>query len=144
MRLCFKHQVNKIFRWALGMGNLPDGHHVVVHLLQLLLGGVQGVGWWIELVGLERLVGEVDGEGLIIFLQCNHYQQPIFFPIESLNERNIPPGQHLCRREHSRRLWSQISLPKQLLRKNCFSEELYGLFSMPARTLLWCVGGGKE
>ena len=55
-------------------GSLPGGDHVVVHLLQLLLGGVKGVGWWVELVGLEALVGEADLEGLLLGLcnQCQH------------------------------------------------------------------------
>lgn len=44
------------------------GNHVVVHLLELALGGVQGVCGGIELVCLEALVGELDLEGLIILL----------------------------------------------------------------------------
>ena len=47
---------------------LPDGYHIVVHLLQLLLRGIEGIRWGIKLVGLERLVGEVDLEWFIIFL----------------------------------------------------------------------------
>lgn len=50
-------------------GDIPDCYHVVVHLLQLLLGGLQSVRRWVKLVGLEALVGESDCEGLIIFLQ---------------------------------------------------------------------------
>ena len=55
-------------------GNLPGGNHVIVHLLQLLLGGVECVGRWVELVGLEALVGEADLEGLLLGLcdQCQH------------------------------------------------------------------------
>lgn len=47
---------------------IPDRDHVVVHLLQLLLGGLQGVWGRVELVGLEALVGETDSERLVILL----------------------------------------------------------------------------
>jgi hypothetical protein len=40
----------------------------VVHLLQLLLGGLQSVRRRVELISLEALVGETDGERLVIFL----------------------------------------------------------------------------
>ena len=45
-----------------------DGHHVVVHLLQLALGGVEGEGGGIELVGFEGGVREAHLEGCIVFL----------------------------------------------------------------------------
>jgi hypothetical protein len=48
--------------------DIPSGNHLVVHVLQLLLGGLEGIWWWIELVGLEGLVGKTDFEWLIIFL----------------------------------------------------------------------------
>ena len=44
------------------------GDHVAVHLLQLILGGLQGVRRRVELVGLEALVGETNGERLVIIL----------------------------------------------------------------------------
>jgi len=47
---------------------IPDDHHVVVHLLQLLLGHLEGVGWWVEFVGLEALIAEPDLERLIFGL----------------------------------------------------------------------------
>jgi hypothetical protein len=47
----------------------PDRDHVVVHLLQLLLRRIQGVRRRIEVVGFETLLGELDLEGLIIFLE---------------------------------------------------------------------------
>ena len=47
---------------------IPDRDHVVVHLLQLLLGGLQGVWGRVELVGLEALIGETDSERLVILL----------------------------------------------------------------------------
>lgn len=50
------------------MSNIPHRDHVIVHLLQLLLCGVQFVRGRVELVRLETLVGELDGEILIIFL----------------------------------------------------------------------------
>lgn len=50
------------------IGRIPDRNHVVVHLLKLLLGGLQGVWGRVELVGLEALVGEADSEGLVILL----------------------------------------------------------------------------
>jgi hypothetical protein len=49
---------------------IPHRDHVAVHLLQLLLGGLQSVRRRVELIGLEALVGETDGERLVIFLQC--------------------------------------------------------------------------
>ena len=50
------------------MWAVPDCYHVVVHLLELLLGGVERVGGRVELIGFEALVGEPDLEGLFIFL----------------------------------------------------------------------------
>ncbi len=47
---------------------IPDADHVVVHLLQLLLGHLDGVGRGVKLVGLEALVREVDEEVLILGL----------------------------------------------------------------------------
>lgn len=47
---------------------IPYRDHVVVDLLQFLLGGLHGVGRGIELVGLEALIGEAHGEGLILLL----------------------------------------------------------------------------
>lgn len=44
---------------------IPGQHHVVVHLLQLLLGDLEGVWRGVELVGLEALVTQGNGEGLI-------------------------------------------------------------------------------
>lgn len=44
---------------------IPGQHHVVVHLLQLLLGDLEGVWRGVELVGLEALVTQGDGEGLV-------------------------------------------------------------------------------
>jgi hypothetical protein len=49
-------------------GSVPDRDHVVVHLLELLLGGLQSVWGRVELVGLEALVRETDGEWLVILL----------------------------------------------------------------------------
>jgi hypothetical protein len=67
-----------------GIGErIPDRNHVVVHLLQLLLGGLQGVWGRVELVGLEALVGEADGEGLVILL----YSAIARISIESLRPR---------------------------------------------------------
>lgn len=47
---------------------VPDGDHVVVHLLQLLLGDIESVGRRVELVGLEALITEGDLEGLVVGL----------------------------------------------------------------------------
>lgn len=49
--------------------HIPHCHHVVVHLLQLLLGGLEGVRRGVQLVGLESLIVEADLEGLVIFLE---------------------------------------------------------------------------
>lgn len=48
--------------------SVPDGDHVVVHLLQLLLGNIDSVRGRVELVGLEALVAEGDLEVLIVGL----------------------------------------------------------------------------
>jgi hypothetical protein len=47
---------------------VPDGDHVVVHLLQLLFCRFEDIWGRVEFVGLEALVGEPDFEGLVIFL----------------------------------------------------------------------------
>lgn len=48
--------------------SVPNGNHIVVHLLELLLGHLQGVRGGIKLVGLEALIGESNGKGLILRL----------------------------------------------------------------------------
>jgi hypothetical protein len=50
---------------------VPDGNHVVVHLLQLLLGHLHGVWWGVKLVCLETLIAEGDLEWLLVGLQKN-------------------------------------------------------------------------
>ena len=52
---------------------IPHGDHVVVHLLQLLLGNFHCVWRRVELVRLKGLVGEADLEGLVILLQTVNY-----------------------------------------------------------------------
>lgn len=53
---------------------LPGGYHIVVHLLQLLLGSVKGVRRRVKLVSLEALIRKLNLEWLIILLQPR--QQP--------------------------------------------------------------------
>ncbi len=48
---------------------VPDADHVVVHLLQLLLGDIDGVRRGVKLVGLEALIAEGDGEVLVLGLR---------------------------------------------------------------------------
>lgn len=48
---------------------LPYGDHIVVHLLELLLGDLHCVWRRVELVGLKGLVGEADLERLVVLLQ---------------------------------------------------------------------------
>lgn len=69
------------------MGHIPDSYHVVVHLLEFLLGGLEGVGRGIELVGLKGLIGELDGEGRLIVLekQCQ----------ERLSSSAVQRGAHI-------------------------------------------------
>ena len=50
------------------MGHPPDGDHVTVHLLELLLCRLQRVRWRVELVRLEALVAQIDGKWLIVRL----------------------------------------------------------------------------
>lgn len=45
---------------------LPGDHHIPVHLLQLLLCDVDGIGRGVELVGLEALVAQGDLEGFVV------------------------------------------------------------------------------
>jgi len=47
---------------------IPDDDHVVVHLLQLLLGNLERVRGGVELVGLEALIAEPDVERLFVGL----------------------------------------------------------------------------
>lgn len=53
----------------MSLASVPDSDHVVVHLLQLLLGRLECVGRGVELVRLEGLVREADLEGLVIGLR---------------------------------------------------------------------------
>ena len=48
--------------------SIPNADHVVVHLLELLLGDLDGVRRGIELVRLEALVAQSNLEGLILRL----------------------------------------------------------------------------
>jgi hypothetical protein len=58
-----------VFAWHSGRhSTAPNCYHVVVHLLQLLLGHLQGVRRRVELVCLEALIAEGDLERLIIGL----------------------------------------------------------------------------
>ena len=50
------------------MANVPYRNHIIVHLFELLLRGIKGVGRWVEFVRFEALFGELDLEGLVIFL----------------------------------------------------------------------------
>lgn len=59
-----------------GGGGVPDSDHVVVHLLQLLLGGLERVRRGVELVCLEGLVREADLEGLVIRLRAVSISAP--------------------------------------------------------------------
>lgn len=51
---------------------IPYRDHVVVNLLQFLLGGLHGVWRGVELVGLEALIREANCERLIILLMPAH------------------------------------------------------------------------
>lgn len=48
---------------------VPDGNHIVVHLLELPLGHLDGVRRGVQLVGLEALIAKGDGKGLVLGLQ---------------------------------------------------------------------------
>jgi hypothetical protein len=47
---------------------VPYSDHIIVHLFQLGLGGVERVLGRVELIGLEALIGETDLKGLLVFL----------------------------------------------------------------------------
>ena len=47
---------------------IPHSDHVVVHLLELLLGHLQGVRRRVDLVSLEALIRETDSERLVLIL----------------------------------------------------------------------------
>lgn len=72
---------------------IPDGDHLVVHLLQLLLGHLNRVRRRVQLVGLEALVAEGNLEGLIIGLYrmavsrrfTQHFPQPLACKMISSN-----------------------------------------------------------
>lgn len=92
---------------------IPDGDHLVVHLLQLLLGHLNRVGRRVQLVGLEALVAEGDLEGLIIglyrmavsrlFHNAFHSHWPAKWnpQIQSIALPHIPRGQRKKRIEHT-------------------------------------------
>lgn len=67
--------------WAF---QLPGENHVVIHLLQLLLGDIKGVRRWIQFICLEAFVGEVDSEMLVIFLQLTSSDKHMKFTVELL------------------------------------------------------------
>lgn len=48
--------------------HIPDADHIVVHLLKLLLGHLNGIGRGVQLVSLEALVAQRHREGLIVGL----------------------------------------------------------------------------
>ena len=48
--------------------HIPGGNHILVHLLQLGLGGLKSVGGRIKLISLEGLIGELDMERLLVLL----------------------------------------------------------------------------
>jgi hypothetical protein len=59
---------------------VPHSNHVVVHLLQLLLGHLQGVRRRVDLISLEALIGEADGKRLVLFLQHRESASAFTFP----------------------------------------------------------------
>lgn len=64
---------------------VPNSDHVVVHLLELLLGDIESVGGRVQLVGLEGLIGEADLEGLVILLcAVSHLCEHLVPPIEAM------------------------------------------------------------
>jgi hypothetical protein len=66
---------------------LPYGDHVVVHLLQLLLGDIERVWRRVELVCLKGLVGETDLEGLVIGLgRVSHRSVDAQLPVHMADE----------------------------------------------------------
>jgi hypothetical protein len=71
---------------AAGLGaSVPDGDHVVVHLLQLGLGRIERVGRRVELVRLKALIREADLKGLIVLLRAvSHPSRAIFRSIAPL------------------------------------------------------------
>jgi hypothetical protein len=48
--------------------SIPGDDHLAVHVLQLLLGHLQGVRRRVQLVGLEALIAEVNRERLVFGL----------------------------------------------------------------------------
>ena len=45
-----------------------DSDHVVVHLLEFFLRGLESVRWWVKIVGFEGFVAEGYFEGFVVFL----------------------------------------------------------------------------
>lgn len=78
------------------------GDHVVVHLLQLLLGGLEGEGGRVEHVGLEALVGQLDLEvGVILLYNWLVHCQFFFLCLKM----SIRWGRQPSRRGRWRRRW---------------------------------------
>lgn len=87
------------------MAFIPDGGHVKIHPLKLLLRRIEGVRGRVKLVGFKTLVREPDLERLIILLQCPLGQstirdeQPLWFRGCLLLEHR------LSRRERRQHRW---------------------------------------
>jgi hypothetical protein len=75
--------------------HLAHDDHVVVHLLQLLLGDLERIGRGVELVRLEALVAQVDGKHLVVGLR----DSALVDVRRRRVSRDCPPG-----RGHGRRL----------------------------------------
>lgn len=61
--------------FSVPFGLVPDEDHVAVHVLELLLGDLEGVRRRVQLVRLETLVAQVDLEGLIVGLRGSQSQR---------------------------------------------------------------------
>lgn len=75
---------------------IPDSYHVVVHLLQFRLGGVEGIWRRVKLIGLEALIGELDLERFFVGLQTLRVSIASTVAEEA---SRIPLGHFPCPRE---------------------------------------------
>ena len=83
--------------------SIPDSDHVVVHLLQLLLGDVHGVWRRVEFICLECLVREADLKGLVVLLRA------VSNPLRTCNPRIGRRGEFLTEGTLAGSVWDEAA-----------------------------------
>jgi hypothetical protein len=74
----------------LDVDSLPHRDHIIVHPLQFLLCSIEGIWRGIKFVGLETLIGEVNLERRIIFLQNRQSVMVLQLKSSPIESADIP------------------------------------------------------